>query len=277
MIKIDSHQHFWTYDPVVHSWINEEMASIRHDFLPEHLALVYEENQVEGCIAVQAEHTSRENDFLVEMSRKNEFIKGVVGWADLQHPDVEATLHQLAAIPVIKGIRHILQGEQQRDMMLQKSFMNGIKHLEKLGFTYDILVLSDQLQFIPAFASAFPNQRFVLDHIGKPGIKNGEIKRWKKDMERIAHQENVYCKVSGLLTEANLQEWKKEDFTPYLDAVVEAFGMQRVMYGSDWPVCLAAGSYSAGLSVMKSYFSSFSTDEQELFFGKNAIGFYDLS
>lgn len=276
MIKIDSHQHFWTYDPVVHSWIKEEMASIRRDFFPEDLALVYEENQVEGCIAVQAEHSSRENDFLVEMSRKNDFIKGVVGWTDLRHPDVSDRLQQLASIPVIKGIRHILQGEQQRDMMLEKSFMNGIKQLERLDFTYDILVSSDQLQFVPAFVSSFPSQRFVLDHIGKPGIKSGEIAFWKKDIERIAQQDNVYCKISGLLTEADLQEWKKEDFTPYLDVVVEAFGMKRIMYGSDWPVCLAAGNYAAALDVVKSYFSSFSTDEQQLFFGENAVDFYRL-
>jgi len=266
MIRIDSHQHFWTYDPVAHSWINDDMAVIRRDFLPEHLAPTVEENQVEGCIAVQAEHTNMENDFLVEMSGKNDFIKGIVGWTDLQHPDVAERLHELASIPIIKGIRHILQGEPQRDLMLENSFLNGIKHLEEVDFTYDILVSSDQLQFIPEFVSSFPHQRFVLDHIGKPGIKNGEILRWEKDIKLLARQENVYCKISGLLTEANLKEWKKEDFTPYLDVVVEAFGIKRIMYGSDWPVCLAAGSYKENLDVVKSYFSSFSADEQQLFF-----------
>ena len=276
MKKIDSHQHFWKYDPLIHSWINDDMAVIRHDFLPDQLATLLVENEVEGCIAVQAEHTAHENDFLLDISHTHDFVKGVVGWVDLESAGVVGELCKLANFSKVKGVRHILQGEEQRDLMLKKSFLNGIHYLEELNFTYDILVLSDQLQFIPKFVSKFPNQRFVLDHMGKPLIKSGHISRWKKHMEAIAQRENVYCKISGLLTEANLKEWKKEDFTPYLDVVVEAFGTKRIMYGSDWPVCLAGGNYEQALGVVASYFGSFSDDEQELFFRKNAIDFYRI-
>lgn len=274
---IDSHQHFWKYDPIVHDWISDEMATIRRDFLPEQLAAVLKENQVEGCVAVQAEHNTGDNDFLLDMSFANDFVKGIVGWTDLQSPAIASDLYKLANFPKIKGIRHILQGEEQRDLMLTKPFLNGIGHLGEVGFTYDILVSSDQLRFIPEFVAHFPDQPFVLDHMGKPGIKNGEINGWKKNIELLAKHEQVYCKVSGMLTEAHLKGWKKEDFTPYLDVVVEAFGIKRIMYGSDWPVCLAAGDYKRGLDVVKSYFSSFSSDEQQLFFGENAIDFYRLT
>ena len=276
MKKIDAHQHFWKYDPVTHSWITENMAVIRRDFLPGQLAPLLAENEVEGCIAVQAEHTADENDFLLDISRNNDFVKGIIGWVDLQSTAVVGELCKLANFNKVKGVRHILQGEEQRDLMLKRSFLNGISYLEELNFTYDILVLSDQLRFIPKFVSKFPNQRFVLDHMGKPSIKSGHILRWKKHIEAIAQRENVYCKISGLLTEANLKEWKKEDFTPYIDIVVEAFGMDRIMYGSDWPVCLAGGDYKEALGVVTSYFSSFSDDEQQLFFRKNAIDFYRI-
>jgi len=273
---IDSHQHFWKYDPLIHNWISDDMAAIRRDFLPEHLAVVFKENQVEGCVAVQAEHSATENDFLLDMSFANDFVKGIVGWTDLQSPEIASDLYKLANFPKIKGVRHILQGEAQRDLMLTKSFLNGIRHLEEVGFTYDILVSADQLQFIPEFVAHFPNQLFVLDHMGKPGIRHGEIQNWKKNIELLARHEQVHCKVSGMLTEADLQGWKKEDFTPYLDVVVEAFGIERVMYGSDWPVCLAAGDYRQSLDVVKSYFSTFSSNEKQLFFSENVRDFYRL-
>jgi L-fuconolactonase len=176
----------------------------------------------------------------------------------------------------IKGFRHVLQGEPQRDLMLQSGFMNGISLLKKYNFTYDILIFKDQLQYLPKFVSAFPDQAFVIDHLAKPDIKNGEIDQWKNDIAKAAQFENVYCKISGMVTEADWKNWKKEDFKSYMDAVVEAFGTNRIMFGSDWPVCLLSASYKEMLGIVEDYFSSFSKEEQERFFGLNAIRFYNL-
>jgi L-fuconolactonase len=176
----------------------------------------------------------------------------------------------------MKGFRHVLQGEPQRDLMLDPTFMKGIGLLKAYNFTYDILIFPDQLKYIPKFAASFPEQKFVIDHIAKPDIKNRKIDDWKKDIETVAGLENVWCKISGMVTEADWKGWKKEDFTPYLDVITGAFGIDRIMFGSDWPVCLVAGGYGQMISLVKDYFASFSTDEQELFFGKNAAGFYRL-
>lgn len=276
MRTIDAHQHFWKYEQLKHNWIGEDMAVIRRDFLPEQLAPVLDQHGIDGCVAVQADQTIEETDFLLEMSLQYDFIKGVVGWIDLQSPGAEEILNTYRQFNKLKGFRHILQGEPQRDLCLQQPFLTGISFLEQFDFTYDILVLKDQLQYIPEFVSQFPNQRFVLDHLAKPAIKSGEIHDWKRDIELVAKHENVYCKVSGMVTEADLQSWKTEDFRPYLDVVTAAFGMDRLMYGSDWPVCLAAGNYTEMLDIVKSYFQSFSEYEQQQFFGGNAIKFYKL-
>ncbi|MBB6500736.1 amidohydrolase family protein [Pedobacter cryoconitis] len=276
MISIDAHQHFWKYDKLRHNWISDEMAVIRRDFLPEHLSGILQENEIEGCIAVQADQSAEETRFLLELSDTNDFIKGVVGWVDLQAPDIEEQLSSYSPFKKLKGFRHILQGETQRDLCLKDSFLNGIARLEQFGFTYDILIHEDQLQYIPEFVSRFPDQRFVLDHMAKPDIKSGEIHHWRKAIELVAVHENVSCKISGMVTEADLKTWKQGDFLPYLDVVVNAFGMKRIMYGSDWPVCLAAGNYNAIMQIVRSYFASFSASEQQLFFADNAKDFYRL-
>ena len=276
MVTIDSHQHFWKYDPVKHDWIGDDMAVIRRDFLPEDLAPVLQENDVQGCVAVQADQSTGETDFLLGLSKQHDFIRGVVGWTDLQSPGVEEALAAYSSEPALKGFRHILQGEQQRDLCLQQPFLNGISLLEKYNFSYDILILQDQLRFVPELVSRFPNQRFVIDHLAKPGIRAGDISNWKRDIELLSPYENVHCKISGMVTEADLQNWKSEDFIPYLDVVLNAFSIKRVMYGSDWPVCLAAGNYTEVIHIVRSWFSSFTINEQELFFGKNAIDFYHL-
>ena len=276
MNRIDAHQHFWKYDRVTHSWIGDDMAVIRQDFLPEHLEPVLQGNDVQGCVAVQADQTKFETDFLLDLSHNHDFIKGVVGWVDLQSPKLEEQLNGYKEFKKLKGFRHILQGEPQRDLFLQDPFIKGISLLEKYSFTYDILILKDQLEFVPELVSQFPNQRFVLDHMAKPDIKHGDIAGWKRDIEKVAKYENVCCKVSGMVTEADLQHWKYEDFIPYLDVVVEAFGMERLMYGSDWPVSLAAGNYTRVINLVRAYFGFFSTNEQELFFGTNATAFYKL-
>lgn len=275
-MKIDSHQHFWQFDSVRDSWINDEMKIIQRDFLPSDLWPVLQANGLDGCITVQSNQTEADNTFQLDNAAKNTFIKGVVGWVDLRANDVEERLAYYSQFTKMKGFRHVLQGEAQRDLMLQPSFMKGISLLEMFGFTYDILILPDQLQYLPPLLTAFPNQKFVLDHIAKPLIKHKKIDNWAKDLQALAKYENLYCKLSGMVTEADWIHWQPENFTPYLDVVVNTFGTKRIMYGSDWPVCLVAGGYKKSMGIVADYFSSFSTLEKDLFFGGNATGFYNI-
>ena len=276
MKRIDSHQHFWMFDPIRDSWITEEMKVIKKDFLPADLQPILKQHGFDGCVTVQSDQSYNENRFQLHNATENDFIKGIVGWVDLASSHVERDFEYLSQFEKIKGFRHVLQGEPQRDLMLQRAFVNGISLLGKYNYTYDILIFKDQLQYLPKFISAFPDQRFILDHIAKPDIKNNDIDQWKKDISVLGQFENLYCKVSGMVTEANWKTWKKEDFKPFLDTVVETFGVEKIMFGSDWPVCLVAASYTEVVAIVEDYFSSFSKNEQENFFGLNAIKFYNL-
>lgn len=276
MERIDSHQHFWKFDPVRDSWINDEMKIIQNDFLPEDLQPVLQQSGFDGCVVVQSDQSEAENDFQLRNSNDFDFIKGIVGWVDLQSSAIEERLQNYSQFKKMKGFRHVLQGEPVRDLMLQPGFKNGVGLLNKYNFTYDILIFKDQLSYIPKLVSSFPDQAFVIDHIAKPDIINADIDQWKQDIRKVAQFENVYCKISGMVTEADWNNWKNEDFKPYMDTVVEAFGPNRVMFGSDWPVCLLAASYNEMLGIVQEYFSSYSGDEQENFFGLNAIRFYKL-
>ena len=275
-MRIDAHQHFWKFDPVRDSWITEEMSVIRKNFLPPDLEPILEENGFGGCVAVQADQSEDETNFLLELARQNEFIKGIVGWVDLCNEKIIERLAHYKQFDSLKGFRHILQGEKDRDFMLRAEFMRGIKALKEFGFTYDILVFPDQLQYIKIFSSAFPGQKFVVDHIAKPYIKDKKLDDWKRDITAVSEYENIYCKISGLVIEADWKSWREEDFIPYIDVVVDAFGIDRVMFGSDWPVCLPAASYKQVLGIVKKYFTSFTKNEQQKFFGSNAIEFYNL-
>jgi L-fuconolactonase len=275
-MRIDAHQHFWKYDPVRDGWITEEMPVIKRDFLPGDLQPLLEENSFDGCVAVQADQSEIETNFLLALAKENNFIKGVVGWIDLCNENSSETLSYYRQFNLLKGFRHILQGEKDRAFMLRPAFMNGIGALKEFNFTYDILIFPDQLQYIPGWVRNFPGQKFVIDHIAKPYIKDKEINDWRKDITAVARHENVYCKISGMVTEADWKNWRQEDLTPYLDVVVESFGMDRIMYGSDWPVCLLAGSYNNVLNVVTNYFSSFTENEKQKIFGRNAIEFYNL-
>jgi L-fuconolactonase len=277
MPQIDAHQHFWKYNPVRDNWITDDMSVIRKDFLPEDLGSILKQYDLDGSVVVQSDQSEEENAFQLSNADQHEFIKGVVGWVDLRAADVEERLAYYSSFKKMKGFRHVLQGEQQRDMMLTPGFMNGISKLRQFGFTYDILIYPDQLKYIPQFVSAFPDQKMVIDHIAKPNIKEKSIASWKKGIEALARYKNVYCKISGMVTEADWHNWKPEDFTPYFDVVVNTFGVTRIMYGSDWPVCLVAGGYDKMLNIVKNYFSSYSKNEQALFFGGNATQFYDLT
>jgi L-fuconolactonase len=277
MLRIDSHQHFWNFDPEKFDWITEEMSLIKRDFLPGDLKPILQQNNFDGCVTIQVQQTEEENSSLLNNAKGNDFIKGVVGWVDLQSKNIDERLAYYNQFERLKGFRHILQGEKKRDLMLSPQFKRGISLLNKYNFTYDILIFPDQLRFAKKLVKEFPEQKFVIDHLAKPYIKDGKIEEWKKDMEAIGSFENVYCKISGMVTEADWKKWKTKDFFPYLDVVVKSFGTGRIMYGSDWPVCLVSASYEEALNIVKEYFSSFSKHAQELFFGGNAIKFYNLN
>jgi L-fuconolactonase len=277
MLRIDSHQHFWNFDPEKFDWITEEMSLIKKDFLPGDLKYILQENNFDGCITVQVQQTEEENSFLLNNAKDNDFIKGVVGWVDLQSENIDERLAYYKQFERLRGFRHILQGEKKRDLMLSPGFKRGISLLNKYNFTYDVLIFPDQLVFAKQLVKEFPKQKFVIDHLAKPYIKDGRIEEWKKDMEAIGSFENVYCKISGMVTEADWKNWKAKDFFPYLDVVVKSFGTNRIMYGSDWPVCLVAASYEQVLNIVREYFSSFSKNEQDLFFGGNAVKFYNIN
>jgi L-fuconolactonase len=276
MLKIDSHQHFWKYEENMSDWITADMAVLRRDYMPEDLKPILKESGIDGCVAVQVNQSQEENLFQLNNANSNDFIKGVVGWVDLQAADIAEQLEELSRHTKLKGFRHILQGEQDRALMLKPAFLNGINALAKHGFTYDILIYPDQLVYVPELVSQFPDQRFVIDHIAKPNIKAGKIEDWSAGIKALQQFDNLSCKVSGMVTEADWSNWKPEDLDPYLDVVFETFGARRVMFGSDWPVCLTAGEYKDVISLAGNYVDKLSTNEQSLFWGGNAIEFYNL-
>lgn len=275
-MRLDSHQHFWKYNPVRDSWINDEMSVIRRDFYPQDLNPLLSQNKIDGCVSVQADQSEEETMFLLEQAEKNSIIKGVVGWVDLRSPAVEDRLQYFSQFKKIKGFRHIVQAEPDDEFLLRKYFCNGIKALKQFNFTYDILIYPKQLNAAIEFVSRFPDQPFVIDHLAKPFIKEGRMDNWEKAMTTLAGFENVFCKISGMVTEANWNTWKQSDFKPYLDLVFEKFGTKRVMYGSDWPVCLVAASYKSQLSIVENYLASFSESEKNEVMGGNAKRIYQL-
>lgn len=275
-MRIDAHQHFWIYNPQQHAWIDDSMRRIQQDFLPQDLAPVLERNNFDGCVAVQADQTEMETNALLTYADENNFIKGVVGWVDLQATNIDERLAYFAQFPKLKGFRHVVQSETDPQFLERAAFRNGIKQLERFNFTYDILIYPHQLKAATKFAAAFPQQRFVLDHLAKPYIKKGLIDEWHGDLKKLAVLQNVWCKVSGLVTEGNWAHPKQSDFVPYIEAAIEAFGVNRLLFGSDWPVCLVAASYEAVLEIVYGVLKKFSDSEQEKFFGLNAAQFYNL-
>jgi L-fuconolactonase len=277
MLRIDAHNHFWKFDPVRDSWIDDSMQVIRRDFLPEDLQPLLSRNDLDGCIAVQADQSEAENQFLLQLAAEYSFIRGIVGWVDLQSNHLKERLSYYKGFPSMKGFRHILQGEKDRALMLQPAFKSGIAQLKEFGFTYDILIYPDQIGYAVTLCNEFPSQPFVIDHLAKPVIKKNGLQEWAAAMEGFRNQRNVYCKISGMLTEADWAHWKAEDFKPYMDTVLNIFGINRVMFGSDWPVCLLAGNYNEVFEITQKYFSQFSEVDQSLVFGGNAQQFYSIN
>jgi len=275
-MRIDSHQHFWKFDPVRDSWIDESMKVIQKDFLPDDLLPLLRVNFIEGTIAVQADQSEVETRFLLELASGNNFIKGVVGWLDLRSPLIENRLAYFSGFPKLKGLRHIVQAEPDDQFMLRDDFQRGMSQLNKYDLVYEILIKHFQLSAAIELTRNFPEQKFVLDHLAKPLIREGTMKPWENEIRELAVSPNVFCKISGMVTEADWRNWKETDLIPYLDVVFDAFGPDKLMYGSDWPVCLLAASYDQTLSVVKSYIKHLPENDQDKIMGNNAIRIYDL-
>jgi L-fuconolactonase len=275
-MKLDAHQHFWNYNTRDYGWIGEEMSVIRRSFLPEDLQPILTDSGISGCIAVQARQSLEETEWLLELADKHEFIKGVVGWVDLCSEEAASQLAGYAANPWLKGVRHVIQDEPDVKFVLREDFQRGIALLEQYNLAYDLLVSKEQLPHAVELVQKFPKQRFVIDHLAKPDIKAGVGSPWKETMEAIAAYPNVYCKLSGMVTEADWNHWKQEDFTFYLDTVLQAFGSERVMYGSDWPVCTVAGTYAEVINLLQTHVKRLPEAEQQLIFGDNCAAFYNL-
>lgn len=271
-MRIDAHQHFWKYSPAM-EWITDDMSVIRRDFAPAELAGLLKENSMDGSVLVQVDQTPGETASLLKHAEENDFIKGVVGWVDLCAPIIEAELKAYRSFPKLKGFRHILQAEQP-DYMLTPDFKRGIAALAPHRFTYDVLVYPHQLPAVLELVTNFPEQPFVIDHLAKPLIRSREMDTWAKYIRQVARFPNVYCKVSGMVTEADIRSWRAEDFRPYLDVVADAFGTDRLMFGSDWPVCLVAADYKQVVEIVADYFP---VDAHVKIFGENATSFYHLS
>ncbi len=275
MNRIDAHQHFWIFDPIRDNWIDDTMKSIQKDFLPEDLNPLLVENNFSACVAVQASQTEEETDFLLDLAAKNEFIKGVVGWVDLLNDTIVERLDHYSKFDKLKGFRHVVQGEPD-DFMFRNDFRNGIKALKQFNFTYDILIFHRQLPAAIDLVNTFPNQAFVLDHIAKPDIKSAEKRSWEKGIKELAKADNVMCKISGMVTEADWNSWKADDIKPYLDIIFENFTTNKLMFGSDWPVCNLAASYSQVVGVLESYITQLPAHDQHQIWYENAKTFYNL-
>ena len=274
-MNVDAHQHFWRYDPVELDWIDDARALLRRDFLPEDLVPLLRVNGIDACVAVEARASVAETEFLLAQAERHAIVSAVVGWADLRAPGIEPELERLREHRKLAGFRHNAQFEAD-DFLVSPEFMRGIAALERFGFSYDLLVFPPQLPAAIALARAFPAQRFVLDHIGKPEIRARRLEPWATHVRELARLPNVSCKLSGLVTEAYWTRWQPADFRPYLDVILEAFGPSRLMFGSDWPVCLVATTYARGLGLVRDSIAELSASEQAAILGGNAIEFYGI-
>lgn len=277
-MNIDAHQHFWKYKPIKHAWINDDMAVLKKDYLPEILEKEFEGSNIQGSVAVQASQSEDETLFLINLANENNIIKAIVGWADLCAPNISERLSYFTELnSKVKGFRHVVHDEPDVNFMLRKNFQHGISQLNQYNLTYDILIFPIHMEVTETLVKSFPNQKFVIDHIAKPYIKKGDIELWEKHIKILAQYENVCCKLSGMVTETHWDNWKQKDFKPYLDVVLDAFGTDRLMFGSDWPVCLLSGSYNQVKNIVSEYISELTTSEQNKIMGNNAIKFYNIN
>jgi L-fuconolactonase len=275
-VHIDAHQHYWLYKAEEYGWIDESMAALRRDFLPEDLSPELERNGFEGSVLVQVRQTLEETRWFLELADRSPKIVGVVGWVDLCSNNCRSQLERFAKHPKFVGVRHIVQAEPDDRFLLRADFRRGIALLEEFDLAYDILIYTRHLPVAAEFVEQFPRQRFVLDHLAKTPIKNREVGSWARGIRRLAAFPNVFCKLSGLVTEADWQHWTPEDIHPYLDVAFEAFGPARLMIGSDWPVCLVAGKYGQVMDVAKKYLERQSSETRDAVLGENTRRFWRL-
>ena len=275
-VRIDAHQHFWRYDAREYGWIDDSMAGLRRDFLPEDSQREMARAGFDACVAVQARQTIQETRWLLALADANPFIVGVVGWVDLQAPDVRARLEQLAPHPKLVGVRHIVQSEPDDRFLLRAEFGRGLALLEEFGLAYDLLLYRRHLAVATELARRFAGQRFVLDHLAKPDVRSGEIRAWSTDLRKLAACQNVWCKLSGLVTEADWAAWRPDQLRPYVDVAFDCFGAERVMIGSDWPVCTVASDYARTMAVVVEYLADRPAQERDGVLGGNAQRFWNL-
>jgi L-fuconolactonase len=276
-MKIDAHQHFWRYDPVEYEWIDDSMAMLRRDFVPADAAREMAVVGFDACVAVQARQTLEETRWLLALADAHPFIAGVIGWVDLQADDARAQLQRFASNPRLVGVRHVVQSEPDDRFLLRPAFCRGIALLEEFELAYDILISERHLPVAVEFVSRFERQPFVLDHLGKPDILGGTVSAWEKDLRRLAACPNVWCKLSGLVTEADWKRWTTAQLRPYLDVAFDCFGARRLMIGSDWPVCTVAADYARTLDVVIGSLSGRPREEQDAVLGGNAQRFWKLN
>ncbi len=275
-MRIDTHQHFWKFDPIRDRWITEEMQVIKRDFSPLDIQFVLERNGFGGSVAVQADQSKEETAYLVQLANDYPFIKGVVGWIDLQAADIRQQLDGYQSDTVIKGFRHIVEGEADPDFLIRPAVLNGLKALADYGYTYDLLIRPRHYAATLDCVQQNPNLQFVLDHIAKPPIKSKAFDEWATFIDALSAFPNVVCKVSGLATEADWEGWKLDDFKQYLEHIFARFGKERIMYGSDWPVCLLAASYEESIAIVEDKLGQFTAAEKNAFWAENAIRVYNL-
>lgn len=276
-MRIDAHQHFWNYDPAEYAWISDAMPGLKCHRLPADLKPLLDAARFSGCIAVQARESLEETRFLLDLAQQHDFVRGVVGWVDLCSAEVERQLEIFAADPRLVGVRHIVQDEPEDRFLLREDFRRGIAALAHFNLAYDVLIYPRQLPAAVEFVPLFPRQRFVLDHIGKPPIGEGSLEPWATRIRELARNSNLYCKLSGMVTEAKWKQWRAEDFHPYLDVVLESFGPERLMIGSDWPVCMLSAEYPDTMRIVTDYIARLSADDQEGILGGNCARFYQLT
>ena len=275
-MRIDAHQHFWQYDPVKHSWINDEMSVIRKDFGPAELSPFLQELNIDGTVAVQADETEKETSYLLNLASQNDFIKGVVGWVDLKTEGLEQRLEAYQHASKLVGFRAIMQGQSDEKYLTNPVFTKNVKLLAEYGYTYDLLVFHHQLPSLIRFTDKLPDNKMILDHIAKPDIKNKNIIEWKQQMRLLAGHPNIYCKLSGIITEADYKKWSYDDVIPYIETAAEYFGTERISFGTDWPVCLVAGSYRQVYEIIEKFSNQLDTQQKEKLFGINTATFYNL-
>lgn len=275
-MHIDSHQHFWQYTPTEHVWMDDRMGVLKKNFLPGDLQPLLGRIGFDGSVVVQARQNLEETQWLLDLADQHPFIRGVVGWVDLRSPEVTDELKRFSKHAKLVGVRHVVHDEPDDNFMLGEAFQNGIAQLEKFDLAYDLLLFPKHLPVAVSLVENFPDQRFILDHIAKPDIAHQQMSPWKEDLSALAAFPNVACKLSGMATETAWKQWKPEEFYPYIDAVIELFGADRVMIGSDWPVCTLSGEYPSVMNIVIDYLQTFSSDIQERILGRNCTRWYRL-